>query len=88
MPTPIEPENDFDVPLVMTAEWMQKHIDGLRKIEADASIAFEEYLAKNPNPKGEAYQQAWMLRQRREGARSLIDIHSIRLRALVEEEAK
>ncbi len=75
-------DDDFDVPDPLTAEWLRNHIEGLQRIEADAKKEFEEYLAQNPEPKGEEYQRTWRLRQRREGARGLIEIHSNTLRTI------
>jgi hypothetical protein len=74
--------DDFGVPHVITAEWMRAHIAELKRIEAEAASKFEEFLGEYPNPVGDTYIEAWRLRQRREGARGLIESHTASLRLI------
>ena len=69
----------------MTAEWMRTHIARLKRTEAAASSKYEEYMVENPNPVGDKHNVAWRLRQRREGARGLIERHEHTLKSIEEE---
>ena len=81
-------EDEFGVPLVLTARWMREHIAELQCSEAAAALEFTQYLAAHPNPKGEQYQRAYRMRQRREGFRGLIERHTVTLRCLEASEAQ